>query len=309
MSGEIGYKSELGHGSTFWFDLELAVRSARPPAASLGALPPGLSVLVVDDNARSREILLGQLRHLGVRAEGAADGREALARMRAGAAADEPFRFVLIDWDIPGTGSWQLAAEICADGSLGFAMPILLASTGPAAGPEAPGAAGFAALLTKPVREAALQRCLARVIGEPSGKPAAKAAPAASGSGARLLLAEDNPTNQVIAQRILTKMGHIVEIAVDGNAALERLERERFDAVLMDCEMPGLDGYETTRRIRAGLVPGLNPHIPIIAVTASVMQEDRRKCIDAGMDDFVTKPLRAHEVAAALRRAGLVSAC
>jgi len=257
----------------------------------------------VDDNATNRAVLSEQLAQLGLRVEAVAGGPEALARMRAQAAAGEPFRFVLVDWEMPGMSSGQLAAEIQADAALQGSALILLSSTGPAADAAATTEMGFAALLTKPVREMALRRCFARLTGH-AVAPRPAIAPAAA-TGVRLLLAEDNPTNQMLAERLLGKLGHTVEVVGNGERALERLGQERFDAVMLDCQMPGLDGYEVTRRIRAGRVRGLDPHVPIIALTASAMPEDRRKCIEAGMDDYVPKPLRPAEVSAALRRAGV----
>ncbi len=133
-------------------------------------------------------------------------------------------------------------------------------------------------------------------------EPAAAAAPAAAGRALRVLVVEDNPQNQRVAALLLERLGHTAELADDGVAALDRLARERFDAVLMDCQMPGLDGYETTRRIRAGTIPGVDAAIPVIALTAHSMLEDRERCLAAGMDDYVPKPVRSHELAAALGR-------
>jgi CheY-like chemotaxis protein len=138
--------------------------------------------------------------------------------------------------------------------------------------------------------------------------PAASGAvePAASGRrGLRLLVAEDNATNQLVTRRLLAKMGHEVDIVDNGQLALDRLEEEKYDAILMDCQMPVIDGYEVTRRIRAAKVPGLDPLTLIIAITASATPEDRRRCFEAGMNDYVAKPIRANELNAALRRVGL----
>ncbi|MCX6956099.1 MAG: PAS domain S-box protein [Verrucomicrobia bacterium] len=307
MGGEIGFESELGRGSVFWIELEFVGRSAVQAVAAATA-PPGRRVLVVDDNETNRRILIGQLSHWGMEVEAVADAAGALARLRD--AKSGPWHLVLLDWQMPGMSGLALAAEIQADAALARVPLVMLSSAGPVsdAGPAAP--AGLAAFLTKPVTAQQLSRCLTRVLagaGQPSPAPAPVPRPVAASQGRRgllLLLVEDNPANQRVATMLLEKMGHTVVVAANGQIALEKLGAQEFDAVLMDCQMPVLDGYSATRQIRSGLLPGVNQWVPIIALTAYARTEDRVRCREAGMDDYVTKPIRAAELLAAVERCG-----
>jgi PAS domain S-box-containing protein len=304
MTGQIGFESEPDRGSTFWIELELP-HVATPATAKWTALPAAARLLIVDDNETNRHILLAQLLNFGVQAEAVADGATALARLRAQLAAGAPFHAALLDWQMPGMDGLALAKEIRADEQLTALPLVVVSSVGPVVDP-AGGNVSFEAFLTKPVREAQLHRCLARVLNRREMLAPNQAAPADS-SGLRLLVVEDNPANQLVARMLLAKLGHGVDLAGDGQQALEQLGRQRYDAVLMDCQMPRLDGYEATRRIRAGAVPGLNRRIPVIALTAYALPQDREKCLNAGMNDYVTKPLRIPELCAAFSRCGLVA--
>jgi PAS domain S-box-containing protein len=307
MGGEIGLESSAGRGSTFWFQIPLRHVARAQPAESLPNLPDGFQVLVVDDNETSREILRTQLQRAGATVEFAVNEKEALERLRAGVKAKKPFNAVLLDWLLPETDGVALARQIRADPAIAAAPLLLLSSSSLNLEAGAAEAINFSAVLAKPVREVQLVRALLQLAGS-GATVAADAAPArARRTGVRLLVAEDNEANQLVIRRMLDKLGHTCEIAGNGEGVLELLAREHFDAVIMDCQMPVMDGYTATGEIRAGKVKGLNPRIPIIALTAYAMPSDRERCIAAGMDDYVSKPVHQHLLQEALARLGLQS--
>jgi PAS domain S-box-containing protein len=310
MAGNLGYESVPGQGATFWFELELP-RSDAAISEPLAALPAGLRLLAVDDNATNRRILTSQLAHFGLAAETVDNAPAALALMQARASEGMPFHLVLLDWHMPDVSGLQLAAQIRADAGLARTPLVMLSSAGPLDDPMTAASIGFAAFLVKPVRQAQLHRCLARVLASVETLGAVVAAtpavnPAAGEAGLRLLLVEDNLANQMVARMLFEKMGHAVTVANNGREALAQLGQRAFDAVIMDCQMPEMDGYEATRRIRSGKEPGIDPTIPVIAVTAHALPEDRQKCLNAGMDDYVTKPVRAAALREAFLRCGLL---
>ncbi|HTJ78328.1 MAG TPA: PAS domain S-box protein [Rariglobus sp.] len=313
MGGEINFESRARHGSTFEFELSLRRSGASRPPAAL-QLPAGLRVLVVDDNETNRRILAGQLALFGVEVEALADPALFIPRLIAQREAGRPFALGVLDWNMPQMDGLELALQIRENPVLvGFPL-IMLSSACHFSSPAEMEKAKFSALLTKPVRTGQLYRSLAGILGHSVASAGTASNPGwtvvkrPAGTGLRLLIAEDNRTNQMVARRILEKMGHKVDVAENGREALAKLAQASFDAVLMDCQMPEMDGYEATRRIRAGEIEGVNRGIPIIALTAYAMVDDRLKCLQAGMNDYITKPIRPDDLQQVFLRAGLFTA-
>ncbi len=285
MGGEIGATSEAGSGSTFSFTVRMPTAAGRAPLAARDL--EDLRVLVVDDNATNREILRRRLASWRMRADTASGGREGLERVRA---AIEPYDLVLLDHHMPGLDGLDVARALAPSGG---PRVILLSSAGSAGGP------GVTSTLTKPVRDSRLYDAIATAMGAPADEPAPTVVSDVP-RGASVLLAEDNPTNQAVAINMLRRRGYDVHIAVNGAQAVEAIRRETYAAVLMDCQMPVLDGYSATAAIRR--FEGEGPRTPIIAMTAHAMDGDRERCLASGMDDYLSKPLRADDLDATLKR-------
>ncbi len=310
MGGAIGVESEVGRGSTFWFTVKLA---AQP--AALRVIPrrvdlAGQRALIVDDNQTNREILQRQLNAWRVSTACAADGESALALLRSTAQAGPPFTLALLDMQMPGMSGLDLARQISADPALAGLKMLVLTSMGSMPPFGEITSAGVAACLTKPVQQAELQEAIASLFGMSKPRPVAPVAPSRlppEPKPLRILLAEDNVVNQNVARMQLARLGYMVDIVVDGRAALEAAQAHPYDVVLMDCQMPEMDGYEATRQLRVWeqtrrAAGGNRADLYIIAMTASAMAGDREACLAAGMDDYISKPVQSSELAAALAR-------
>jgi CheY-like chemotaxis protein len=320
MGGEIGVLSEPGKGSTFWFTAHLGKQTGSPePAPSIYFRDLfDLRVLVVDDNATNRQILRHQLFAWKMQKGSASNGFEALDLLRAAAKEGKPYELALLDMQMPEMDGMTLARSIKADPAIASTRLIILTSMGYTHTQEELKDAGVDAFLVKPVKQSRLFDCLVNVLGRAAAehvftKPAKDAAqppdrPASETSQVnktRILLAEDNVVNQKVALAQLRTLGFSADSAANGHEVIAALSKTPYDIILMDCQMPGMDGYEATRLIRqAEKGPGVawTAPVKIIAMTANAMTGDREKCIAAGMDDYLSKPVRRAELALALAR-------
>ncbi|GID94169.1 hypothetical protein Adi01nite_35810 [Amorphoplanes digitatis] len=309
MGGEIGVDSEPGRGSTFWCDIPLKRdASARAPQAHLASLA-GLRVLVADDNATTREVLEEQLSSWAMVTTAVDSGEQTVEHLWQASIAGRPYDVALIDQVMPDGDGAELAARIREHPGIPPLPVVLLSSeTVP---PERLREVGIAAEVRKPVQQSALFNTLIDIACEES--PATEPEPADTGPAepppvrGRVLLVEDNATNQIVAAGVLAHLGFEVDIAADGVQALDRGADRTYLAVLMDCQMPRMDGYEATRRWREreeqAAAPGEPPaRTPIIAMTAAALKEDRERCLAAGMDDYLSKPFEPDDLADALGR-------
>ncbi|MEA2390532.1 MAG: hypothetical protein QOK31_641 [Solirubrobacteraceae bacterium] len=305
MGGEIGVESVKGEHSTFWFTLPLRAVAGDQPAEPLLAGLVGVKALAVDDNVTGRSLLQRQLSAWGMECHTAADGVNAIDMVGSAAASGLPYGVVLLDTGMPGPGETELIAAIRSSSPAGPIPVLMLVSSqrGRDAGKEA-GADGF---VTKPVSRARLHDGIVQVL-EPAGSENGAGDPATvqpfddghGHDGSLVLLAEDNEINQLVAVRMLEKRGFRVDVAGNGREALEMCRRRRYTAIFMDCHMPELDGYEATAEIRRR--EGGDRRVPIIALTANTMKGDREKCLEAGMDDYVGKPIDPDALNAAITR-------
>lgn len=305
MGGHITLTSRVGEGSTFEFSVPFELGSAEALQQSLVAANlQGKRVLIVDDNATNRTVLYHQVVAWGMLPHSASNAREALAKLRA-AVANQPFDVVLLDMEMPEMDGLALARAIRAEPALRAIKLILLTSVGRLGGEPDLRQLGLDGMLVKPVRQSELYNCLITVLGVTTAEleAAREMAPRAAreeGKGVRVLVAEDNAVNQQVAVLMLQAHGYQVDVANNGREALEALERVPYDVVLMDCQMPEMDGFEATAQIRAR--EGATRHTPIIALTAHALRGEREKCIAAGMDDYLAKPLTPDALYSTLRR-------
>jgi two-component system, sensor histidine kinase and response regulator len=313
MGGTLWVESEVGSGSTFHFTVALDLAELSEPEIAAAAFSPAhIEVLIVDDNSVNRRILSEQVARWGMTPTRVEGGRAAIDAMTAAVHADRPFDLVLLDAHMPDMDGFAVAAAIAAEPTLTHATVMMLTSSGEYGDQSRCAALGIAAYLTKPVYAADLRTAIERALGT---KPAAVVAPApvrskggmlAMSSGStvvRVLLVEDNMVNQRVAAGLLTKRGHEVTIAQHGGEALVQLEAQSFDVVLMDLQMPVMGGLEATAAIRAR-ERGTGGHIRIVAMTAHAMTGDRERCLAAGMDGYLSKPISPQMLFAVIEQQG-----
>ena len=314
MGGEIGLESEEGRGSTFWFTVVL---EKQPDGAHVSRTIPAnvqsKRLLIVDDNETNRRILSAYLDQWGCRHSTATDGAEALTLLRQAAEEGAPFDLAITDMTMPGMDGEELGRTIKADPAISATCLVMLTSVGRRGEASRLEGIGFAGYLLKPVGASLLFDCLITVLGEPAGETggagreglvtsyrlAEEALRTTAGRReVRLLLAEDSDINRRVALGILGKLGYRADAVANGREAVAALKAAPYDVVLMDCEMPEMDGYEATARIRE--MQGNTRHTPIIAMTAHTTAGDRDQCLGAGMDDHIGKPIDPKALADAL---------
>lgn len=303
MDGQLYLESSPGQGSVFHVELCLPLGSLPPErAAALASGLGGQRLLLLDDNPSSREILLAQARNKGFAIETATSGGQALDLLREAAQADEPFSLVLLDLQMPGFSGLQVARAIRGDEHLRTMSIIMLSSSVDPILPEDRARLDIAACLVKPLRQDELLATLAAVFSRPSRlarRPAYKQRPRLRG---HVLVAEDNESNMIVARAHLERAGLKVSSASDGQQALEMLSAGNFDLVLMDCQMPRVDGFEAARVLRQREAANGAPRLPVVALTANAMPGDKERCLAAGMDDYLPKPYSGEEMAVILQR-------
>jgi CheY-like chemotaxis protein len=305
MGGALGVESIPGQGSTFWFTACFPKQPAPAQTRTPGNIRlVGLTVCGVDDHPTNRHLLAQYFQDWCMNGSLAATPTEALTFLRQAAHQGKPVDLAIVDMEMPEMDGLRLAHMIKADPTIAAVRLVLLTSLGRRGDAKAAQDAGFIGYLTKPIRKGQLQACLETVMGYEPLDPTAIPRPLITlhqlqewrrQKAARILVADDHHVNQQLVVMLVERLGHRADVVANGQEAIEALSRIAYDAILMDCHMPELDGYEATRAIRQA--EGQTRHTPIIAMTANAMTGDREKCLTAGMDDYLSKPIRPEELA------------
>ena len=305
MGGTLGVESSPGQGSTFWFTACFTKQPAPAPTRTPGNIRlVGRTVCGVDDHPTNRHLLAQYFQDWCMTGSLAATPTDALALLRQAAHRGKPVELAIVDMEMPEMDGLQLARTIKADPTIAAVCLVLLTSLGRQGDALAAQEAGFSGYLTKPIRKGQLQACLETVLGyEPldltAGPRPFLTSQQVEGwrrqKTARILVADDHHVNQQLAGMLVERLGHRADVVANGQEAIEALSRIAYDAILMDCHMPELDGYEATRAIRQA--EGPTRHTPIIAMTANAMTGDRETCLAGGMDEYLSKPIRTEELA------------
>jgi PAS domain S-box-containing protein len=311
MGGNIGIESEEGKGSTFWFTSVFEKLSEdRAPAVEPIPDLDGVRVLTVDDNETNRLLVTTLLKLWGCRPEEARDGNSAISRLREAVRSGDPFPVAILDMAMPGMDGEETGRLIKDDPEVGSTSLIMMTSLGQRGDAARLKEIGFSGYLSKPLRQSQLYECLGLALGlkahreesQPENFITRHTLSESRKGRVRILLADDNPTNQIVGLSILKKLGYQADAVANGEEVIKALQGIPYDLVLMDCQMPEMDGYEATRRIRNPDASVMNPAVPIIAMTAHAMKGDREKCIASGMDDYLPKPVQPKELAEMVAR-------
>jgi two-component system, sensor histidine kinase and response regulator len=306
MQGELWVESAVGQGSTFHFTAKLGLSNTLPVESAPVSLENlwGLPLLIIDDNATNRRILWEQARHWQMQPESAGSGPEGLEKLLSAHYSAKPFRALLLDEQMPGMSGIEVIERIRSHPLLAKTTIVMLTSSDQVASSLRCRALGTETYLTKPVKPAELLLAIRKALGHEQLEPPLPVMPVRDQPAARslcILLAEDNIVNQKLAVGLLGKLGHHVVVALNGIEAVSKQRETSFDLILMDVQMPDMDGFEATRLIRREQqVRGV--YVPIIAMTAHAMTGDRERCLAAGMDDYVSKPINRQSVEQALAR-------
>jgi PAS domain S-box-containing protein len=308
MGGVVGVQSEPLKGSTFWFDLPFDKAPAAPPLPRETSVQlRGLRVLVVDPSSSSRQSLVEMLSAWGCRSDQAEHCEDALTRMREAATGGEPYDVALIEVEQPGMDGEQLGWTVRSDDKLSKTLTMLMTAVGRRGDAARANTLGFSAYLVKPVDWSELYAALVEVVGNAKGGggPAPQLVTRHTLAEAkrrrmRVLLVEDNPVNQLVADLALKRLGYTIDKAGDATQALEMGEQHRYDLILMDIQMPGMDGYRAASAIRARERGGVR--VPIIAMTGNAAPDERQRCLAAGMDDFLAKPIDLAQLCATVEQ-------
>lgn len=306
MDGKVWVESEVGKGSEFHFVIQLEVQTMATARAL--AVPPerlrNLHALIVDDNATNRRVLQGMLTRWGMRPTAVDGGRAALQALEIAKNAGHPFPLVLLDGQMPEMDGFTLAAAIQKEPELAGVTIMMLTSAGHLGDAERCRGLGITGYLVKPVRQGELLEAVCHMLGGAEAKApdlVTRHTLRETRNRSRILLAEDNAVNRTLAMRLLEKRGYSVSVAENGREALEAIEKENFGLILMDIQMPEMDGFEATTAIRAK-EDGTDRHIPIVAMTAHALKGDEERCLNSGMDAYVSKPIRSAQLYETIER-------
>ena len=305
MGGRIWLESEVGRGSQFHFTVQLRVGDKKPDPESMVPIEAlrNVRVLVVDDNSTNRRIVQEMLKRWEVNSTAVEGGEQALAELVSAQLAGQPYQLLLTDMHMPKMDGFTLVEEIRHRAGLEMIAIMMLTSAAHRGETERCRALGITSYLFKPIRKAELLTAILAVLGKNCAISlpalAARSETAAHGKSLNILLAEDNRVNQVVATRILEKMGHTITVAQHGSEALSLLAAQSFDLVLMDVQMPQMDGLAATKSIRLHETR-THSHLPIVAMTAHAMKGDRERCLEAGMDGYVSKPINTKDLELAI---------